>query len=107
MALLILEEPTTLDIPFVRVNDDNLYPPEGTTTHVMGWGDTDPGDGQRLSDILMIVDVEVISNNDCEDAEQGGDSYNGWIYPSMLCTSTKGQDACQGDSGKLNIVRLV
>jgi len=105
MALLILEEPTTLDIPFVRVNDDNLYPPEGTTTHVMGWGDTDPGDGQRLSDILMIVDVEVISNNDCEDAEQGGDSYNGWIYPSMLCTSTKGQDACQGDSGGPLVVK--
>lgn len=105
MALLILEEPTTLDIDLVKVNSDNLYPPVGTTTHVMGWGDTDPGSGQSLSEELLVVDLQVISNNQCEAAEQGGDKYAGWIYPSMLCTYTKGQDACQGDSGGPLIVR--
>lgn len=102
MALLILEKPTTLYIPFARVNDDDLYPPTGTVTHTMGWGITNQ-DGQVLSDILRVVDMEIIDNNNCED--DGGDSHNGWIFPSMLCALTKGKDAWQGDSGGPLIVK--
>lgn len=95
IALLVLEEPTSLDIALVKVNKDNNYPAAGRTAHTMGWGDTDPGDSQRLSDELMVVDVEVISNDECEAAERGGDAYDGWIKDSMVCTFTNGQDACQ------------
>jgi trypsin len=99
IAILVLEEPTTLDIALVKVNKDNNYPAAGRIGHTMGWGDTDASDGQKLSDELMVVDVEVISNSECDAAERGGDSYDGDIKDSMVCTFTNGQDACQGDSG--------
>ena len=95
IAILVLEQPTELDITLVQVNKDNNYPAAGRTAHTLGWGDTDPGDSQRLSDELMVVDVEVISNDECEAAEKGGDAYDGWIKDSMVCTFTNGQDACQ------------
>ncbi|KAL3763296.1 hypothetical protein ACHAWU_008999 [Discostella pseudostelligera] len=66
----------------------------------MGWGDTDAARSiQNMPDELMIVELEVISNADCEKAESGTDSYNGYISDDMLCTEHEGQDACQGDSG--------
>ena len=103
-ALVFLREPTTLNIPLVGLNDDNSYPAPGSTTYTMGWGDTDPGNNQKLSDQLLITDVEVISNDECSDIERGGESYGNWIYDDMLCADTNGQDACQGDSGKIHMM---
>jgi len=105
VALVFLERPTSLPIPLVRVNDDNSYPSEGATAVSMGWGDTDAGDRTELPDNLMAVDLQVITNRECENAKSGGESYAGWIYDSMICTFTKGKDACQGDSGGPLVVK--
>ena len=107
MGLLFLEASTMMDITYPTLNNDDNYPSVGTTTHVMGWGDTDAGTNQKVSDHLLIVDLEVISNSDCSRMERAQDgeniSYSVWIFDDMLCTFSPGQDACQGDSGKLNI----
>mmetsp|Transcript_16593 Transcript_16593/g.29947 ORF Transcript_16593/g.29947 Transcript_16593/m.29947 type:complete len:578 (+) Transcript_16593:299-2032(+) len=105
MALVFLKESISFDIPLVRVNDESSYPSKGTTVVAMGWGDMDSGDNQRLPDNLREVDLEVITNKQCENYKIDGDSYKGWIYDSMLCTYTKGKDACQGDSGGPLVVR--
>lgn len=101
MALVFLEEPTRFDIDLVQVNDNNNIPATGAKAMVTGWGDMDAGDSTKLPDELMAVELDIISNQQCEASEKGSDSYDGWIFDSMLCAQTKGQDACQGDSGKL------
>lgn len=53
--------------------------------------------GGSLSDILLSVDLPVVSDEEC-DALNGAGS----IVPSMLCagdTTNGGIDSCQGDSG--------
>ena len=106
-ALVFLKRPTTASVPLVNLNRDGSFPTAGATAYTMGWGDTiQADDKQKISDVLMVVDLEVITNEECSQAEGkiGGfsDSYADYIYPSMICTYTPGQDACQGDSGQLN-----
>lgn len=129
LGLVFLSQSTTLDIPLIRLNDDDSYPDPGTTTFTMGWGDTDPGETQRLSNDLLVVDVEVISNEDCKGMKKSGENYGkkldlymslhyimpslflsstftynflgNWIFDDMMCAYTENQDACQGDSGKI------
>ena len=67
---------------------------------VAGWGDTDKGNGVSLSNRLMDVDVNVISNEVCDRSEGtvGGiftDTYKNQIKPNMLCARANGKDACQ------------
>jgi hypothetical protein len=97
-ALLFLEESTTLDVALLHLNNNNDFPPPESRTHVLGWGVTDDG---SLADELLRVDLAVISNEDCNNAELGEDNYNGQIFDDMICTETDGQDACQGDSGEI------
>jgi len=114
IGLVFLEHPTELsaNISKVKVNEENSYPSTGTIAHVMGWGDTDEDNNvDAQSDILMDVDLEVISNEQCEHAHIFSEStanakvrsrssdYEGRIFDHMLCTFTEGKDACQGDSG--------
>ena len=68
--------------------------------HVMGWGYVNPGSSLETVDELHIVSVDVISNEECETITKDGQNYEGQIYDNMMCTSTEGQDACQGDSGE-------
>jgi len=85
---------------FPRLNRDAAFPPPGVAGRAMGWGDTDEGaDVQRVSEVLLFVDLRVISNEQCKQSSGGDVSYASWIYDDMLCTYTKGRDACQGDSG--------
>jgi len=99
VALLKLDSPADQDIPLVRINGDNNVPDTQTKVTVMGWGDTDPSSAQDLAKNLMEVNLDVISNSQCEKSKKKNDSYNGSIYQSMLCTQTRNKDACQGDSG--------
>ncbi len=61
----------------------------------MGWGTTT--EGGYLSDVLLEVDLPVVSNEDCDQCYQ----FYWDIYPSMICAYDPGHDSCQGDSGKL------
>lgn len=61
---------------------------------VTGWGTT--SSGGSTSNVLLEVDVKVISNSECNGAYGG-------ITNNMLCAADAsgngGSDACQGDSG--------
>ena len=69
-------------------------------------GDTDPSDwGQRLSDELHSVEVNVVSNAQCSQAKGyvgwfNYQSYEGAITENMLCAQDNNQDSCLGDSGE-------
>ena len=103
-GLIFLEASVALDIPLLQLNDDSSFPDVGSTSYVMGWGDTDESDAsQSLPDELMVVSLPVISNDDCENTETGGDTYVGFIFDDMICTASDGTDACQGDSGEITI----
>ena len=99
VALLKLDRPADLDIPLVRINGNDNVPDTRTTVTVMGWGDTNPSSAQDLAKNLMEVNLDVISNSQCEKSKKNNDSYKGSIYQSMICTQTRNKDACQGDSG--------
>merc|ERR1712183_853321 len=62
---------------------------------VTGWGTT--SSGGSTSNLLLEVDVQVISNDECNNA------YSGSITNNMMCAADAsgngGSDACQGDSG--------
>ncbi len=69
--------------------------PDGQNVRVTGWGavsESGPG-----SDILLMVDVPVVSNADCNKP----DSYDGRVSAQMFCAGVRagGLDSCQGDSG--------
>ena len=96
--LVFLATPAELveNVGLVRLNDDPSIPAVGDIVTVMGWGVTETGE---LSDVLMEVDVDVITNEDCEISSDGTDNYNGQITENMLCAMDTGEDSCQGDSG--------
>ena len=84
----------------VTLNQDNAYPPVGSTVTAMGWGDTDPTDEIVMaSSTLRQVNLNIISNVDCEDSTDGGGiNYEGQITNNMICAHDVkggGKDACQ------------
>ena len=84
------------DIPLANVNGDDGFPSVGSTAVALGWGDTDPDEGdQVLAYNLQEATLDVISNEQCEGARMGGNSYEGLVDDSMLCTYTLGRDSCQ------------
>lgn len=104
--LVYLEEDATLSdtVGLVSVNSDPSLPAETQEVVSMGWGDTHAADDITwLSDVLMQVGVNVISNEECDDsqgeASWGSDNYHDQITDNMLCARDNGQDSCQGDSG--------
>jgi secreted trypsin-like serine protease len=106
VGLLFLESSTTLET-FPILNTDNDLPYQGATTYAMGWGDTDVATYEKVSESLMIVDLKVITNEDCDAAEEGDVSYRNWVKDDMLCTYSENHDACQGDSGMHDLTLLV
>ncbi|MEZ4557454.1 MAG: trypsin-like serine protease [Caldilineaceae bacterium] len=65
----------------------------GDTATVIGWGTTAEGVSSSASDVLMQVDVPIVSTAACVA------SYGGSITANMLCAGRGGADSCQGDSG--------
>ncbi len=99
--LVFLKDPAELkkgEVGLVKLNNDASLPAEGDDVTVMGWGVTNTNTGS-LSDVLMEVDVSVITNDECDASSDGSDSYKGQITENMLCAMDKGEDSCQGDSG--------
>jgi len=98
--LVFLSEPTTQNVDLVKINNDPSVPEVGDRVTVMGWGDTDRRDHvSTTSDVLMEVNVRVVSNSVCEKSSDGYDTYRGAITNNMLCANADLQDSCQGDSG--------
>jgi trypsin len=101
--LVVLSSPAILnrDIQLVKLNSNDSEPRVGDDVTVMGWGDTDKSESNtRLSNVLMHVQVNVVSNSDCEASTDGRDSYDGQITQNMLCAEhRRAKDSCQGDSG--------
>eukprot|EP00956_Cyclotella_meneghiniana_P039693 scaffold177304_cov17-Cyclotella_meneghiniana.AAC.1 len=66
-GLVHLDYPTDLeDVSVVSINKDPYLPRVGSIVTTMGWGDTTMDDEIKLaSDVLLDVDVQVISNDDC------------------------------------------
>merc|ERR1712066_181279 len=66
----------------------------GTICTVSGWGTT--SEGGSLAQVLMKVDVPVVSDDDCRGSYGQSD-----IADSMICAGLDqgGKDSCQGDSG--------
>lgn len=72
------------------------------TTHpyltAMGLGWTQP-DRPSKANWLHYVDLAWVNNEVCEETSYDGESYNGRINPSHLCTFEPGKDSCNYDSG--------
>ncbi|EED94018.1 predicted protein, partial [Thalassiosira pseudonana CCMP1335] len=60
---------------------------------VMGWGVTVEGVSSTQSDVLREVDVQYMTNTECDT------SNGGYIEDNMMCAWSQSADACQGDSG--------
>ncbi len=69
----------------------------GTTTWVIGWGDTDRTSRDVYPDKLYEVSVPIVARSVCN----GPKSYDGDITTRMFCAGVMagGKDSCQGDSG--------
>eukprot|EP01082_Thalassiosira_pseudonana_P003005 g3497.t1 g3497 contig12:2188440-2189856(-) len=103
-AVIFLKRPTTSNVPFVRLNREEMMPTNGDVLTAIGWGDTNTDDMLFApSEELREVDVDYIPNGECEESEgcigDWCESYNGLIFGAMLCASSPGKDGCQGDSG--------
>eukprot|EP00579_Thalassiosira_antarctica_P010214 CAMPEP_0201908604 /NCGR_PEP_ID=MMETSP0903-20130614/669_1 /ASSEMBLY_ACC=CAM_ASM_000552 /TAXON_ID=420261 /ORGANISM="Thalassiosira antarctica, Strain CCMP982" /LENGTH=646 /DNA_ID=CAMNT_0048442989 /DNA_START=76 /DNA_END=2016 /DNA_ORIENTATION=+ len=102
IMLVFLEEPTDQSAEFVKLNYDASSPEISAPVTVAGWGLTGVAESS-VSDVLMTVEVNTISNEECEQSDGliGGwpASYDGKITDNMLCAKDDGEDSCQGDSG--------
>ncbi|KAL7520077.1 hypothetical protein ACHAWX_004823 [Stephanocyclus meneghinianus] len=114
--LVLLERPTTMELPFVKLNTDVDRPRVGESVTAMGWGDMTIDDlNKRYPDVLMTVDIHVISNEACANSSGiyiSQEYKNGTILThtdyqtftenitdNMLCAEALAKDTCQGDSG--------
>ena len=106
--LIFLDEAASDSLETVKINADSDTPELSAAVTVMGWGDTDPtDDGFVLASELMEVEVNVISNEDCDDSNGDSGSYEDTITSNMLCAREEGggEDSCQGDSGGPLIIK--
>ena len=104
--LVFLKRAATLgrDVGTVALNSDSSVPRVGEEVTAMGWGDTAISDSLTvMSDVLQEVQVNVVSNGECESSSGRVDGrrrdYNGKITQNILCAMGPGRDSCQGDSG--------
>ncbi|KAL7480176.1 hypothetical protein ACHAW6_009551 [Cyclotella cf. meneghiniana] len=66
LMLVFLERPTTMDLPFVKLNTDVDRPRVGESVSAMRWGDMTIDEITQITpDVLMSVDIHVISNDAC------------------------------------------
>ena len=96
ISLLHLATPAPPELTPIHIIQDDDNDDAGVMSRVIGWG-TIYFQGP-ISDVLLEVDVPIISNTICND----GGHYNGGITENMFCAGdiqNGGIDACQGDSG--------
>ena len=105
--MLIFLDDSAASNKFVQLNADDATPSIGAPVTVMGWGDVDASDELELSSELMEVEVNVITNDECEQSEGDYGSYKDLISGNSLCAREEGggEDSCQGDSGGPLIIK--
>lgn len=95
VALLRLATPTSVT-PIALANaDDDALEADGAPVKVTGWGDRTPlaGGGLLTTNRLQEVDLSVVDDASCADANGGFDGATGVCAEGLL------KDSCQGDSG--------
>ena len=106
--LIFLSEIVTHDVEFVKLDSsielsNEILETNSSQLTVIGWGVTDTAFAFESSNELMEVDVNLITNEVCEQSSGTIDgmemSYHDMITESMLCAMDFGKDSCQGDSG--------
>ena len=101
--LLFLKDSVTVDVKMVKVNSDVNVPEVDAAVTVVGWGDTDITDEVEMPIYLQEVEVNVVSNEECNASDGPYGTYEeaGGITDNMLCAREEGggEDSCQGDSG--------
>lgn len=99
---LLMKLSTASTVTPVQVNFDPNVPVVGQNVKIMGWGLTVPDQDTSLSTILMVADLQTISNEECSASVNPSypwSNYEGQISDDMLCAYVEGIDSCQGDSG--------
>jgi len=99
IALLRLEK-TSAATPIALIEQSSGFPivTSGEST-VIGWGATQQ-DGNGMTDVLLQVSVPVVSNDECQSAEETNGN-GAVITGNMVCAgfADGGKDSCFGDSG--------
>ncbi|HFF6218547.1 MULTISPECIES: serine protease [Stenotrophomonas] len=102
VALIQLSAPLEGAQPVnLRLQPDASYLKPGRAFTVIGWGDTDGGDGRLYPTQLQTVQVPFVAFNECQQA-YGGELSRG----KVICAGREGMDSCQGDSGGPLLLRL-
>ncbi|XP_068167979.1 granzyme A-like isoform X2 [Antennarius striatus] len=89
----------TDSVTCLQLSNTVKEPKPNTKCLVAGWGKTSDA-AKKNSDVLMAVNVTVISRQTCNSAEYY--NFNPIITSSMICAGSSGKnkaDTCQGDSG--------
>ena len=106
-SLLLMKETINfLKYPHIRpiclpVDTSNNYNDYEAT--VSGWG-TLSNDVEKGSSKLMEVNVKVMTNSECRNNFR---YHYSWITEQMLCANGFRKDACKGDSGINNVVKVI
>jgi len=96
LGILTLPQAVTLNENIAAVplptSADNDY--AGSPATISGWGITE-GHSQSLSQVLNVLETEIIANDECNQ-QLGGD----YVKSNNICTSgAKSTGTCSGDSG--------
>merc|ERR1711942_206242 len=97
IALWSLAEPLEINDVVAPVPLPESMQESTSTCTVTGWGTL--SSGGTTPDVLMKVDVPVVSDSTCKL------EYPFSIADSMICAGERGKDSCQGDSGGPMICR--
>ncbi|MFL0338743.1 S1 family peptidase [Stenotrophomonas maltophilia] len=102
VALIHLGTPLA-DTPPVtlRLRPDASHLKPGREFTVIGWGDTDIGDGRIYPTQLQTAQVPFVAFAECQQAYAGELSRG-----KVICAGREGIDSCQGDSGGPLLLRL-
>ena len=84
IGLIFLSQIVQNNIQLPILNKESTVPIVGSTTYALGWGITDTSTSALPND-LQIVDLAVMSNEDCSL------DYPGDINSDMLCTFNEGK----------------
>jgi trypsin len=95
VALLRLAAPTSVAPIALSTASDDALEADGAPVKVTGWGDRTPlaGGGLLTTSRLQEVDLSVVGDDECGDANPGFDAATG------VCAAAFLKDSCQGDSG--------